>query len=315
MQLYYSHFAITDCYRYAESSIKGKAFQITFEEEPVCGLQQTCIGDQLYPAKAIVIHARSSERAQYVADMIFAAYCLHDAELPFFGRSQISPFSPDSFPNEPEHIYESPKPVYALFLRACLVAAKASFRKNRQYALFKFLLSRQILPIQLMSLDPSHWWPGPFVLNSSEYHIHCAYAIVIAYSILEELGLEIRASAQNPSTINGKWNPVVKSDLENRLIKAGVNLSEKIYWDMRDTPTKIERVRTPKTQAKAEWAYGKIRDAKMEIVDAIAYANWLRSKVSAHKLREFAGSLSYYDATNVQLLARRLLLETLGYWD
>lgn len=44
-----------------------------------------------------------------------------------------------------------------------------------------------------------------------------AQAIIIFYSVIEELGLEIRANRDNPSFINGRWNPVIKNELENRL--------------------------------------------------------------------------------------------------
>ena len=46
--------------------------------------------------------------------------------------------------------------------------------------------------------------------------------------------------------------------------------------------------------------------------DAIARASFLRSRVSSHKLGRKAASLTALDVANVQLLARRLLLEHLG---
>jgi hypothetical protein len=53
----------------------------------------------------------------------------------------------------------------------------------------------------------------------------------------------------------------------------------------------------------------------VSIVDAIAHASWLRSRVSAHKLKyEFARVLSVYDVSNAQFFARRLLLESLRLW-
>jgi hypothetical protein len=52
----------------------------------------------------------------------------------------------------------------------------------------------------------------------------------------------------------------------------------------------------------------------VHIADAIAHASWLRSKVSSHKLKEdLLRALSAYDVTNVQHLARNLILESLGY--
>ena len=165
-----------------------------------------------------------------------------------------------------------------------------------------------------MDLDPHEWWPTRFVFESSEHHVRCAYAIILAYSVLEEISLEMRASREAPSMVGGKWNPKVKKELESRLTQAGIGLSETVLWTIRDTPTKIERTRSLDIRSKARWSNWKVRDSEVEIVDAIAYASWMRSKVSAHRLRELAQSLSYYDVSNIQHLARRLLLEVLGFW-
>jgi len=141
-----------------------------------------------------------------------------------------------------------------------------------------------------------------------------ANAITLGYSVLEELSFDIRASSEIPSTINGRWNPVVKKDLQERLIKGGINISERILWHLRDTPTRIERRRKPPGIQKCEWARFRVRDMYLDVIEAIAYASWLRSKTSAHRLSMLAKSLTIYDVANVQHLARRLLLETLGFW-
>jgi len=70
----------------------------------------------------------------------------------------------------------------------------------------------------------------------------------------------------------------------------------------------------PPVLQKAEWAGYKVRDVYLDIIEAIAYASWLRSKISAHRLSVLAKSLTICDVANVQQLARRLLLETLGFW-
>ena len=114
--------------------------------------------------------------------------------------------------------------------------------------------------------------------------------------------------------IDGKWNPIVKSDLENRLNNSGVDLSERLLWLVRGKPNRIEVKRTPELKSKMRWSTGKVRDAEIEVIDAILYASWLRSKVSSHKTNKLTYSLSPYDVENIQHLARRLLLEALGYW-
>ena len=52
-----------------------------------------------------------------------------------------------------------------------------------------------------------------------------------------------------------------------------------------------------------------------DLVDAISYASWLRSKVASHNTKALTRGLSPYDVVNVQHLARRLLIEVLGIFD
>jgi hypothetical protein len=182
------------------------------------------------------------------------------------------------------------------------------------YALSKLNLSLQIYSLPVIELDPSHSATVPKSPYPSD-HVALAYAIVLANSVLEELGLEIRASQKNPSFRNGEWNPLVRDNLVERLTKAGIDLSEKYLWDLRGGKTALERARRPRIISNAPWATWNVRSGMVEVVDAIAHVDWLRSKVSAHRLKpEFAKVLSAYDAANAQFLARRLLLESAGFW-
>jgi hypothetical protein len=109
-----------------------------------------------------------------------------------------------------------------------------------------------------------------------------ATAIVSAYAAIEELGLTIRASNQNPSRVNGVWNPKVRSELEQRLTDAGIHLSEPFYWNIRGRRTRIEIKRAPEITKLARWAIKNVvRDGQMHISDAIAYASFLRSTISS----------------------------------
>lgn len=316
MKKYFSGYVVTDHTLYPSPPYKGKGFIISFEDEPADAISHfahsTCL------AKAVIINTGSCERAQYVANMIYASDCLLDAELPPFRQTVVRPLDPDSREIGSREQGEVGrrgnilcKPALPL---ACMIAVKASFKKAYQYALFKHLLSHQILSIPFIELDPWYWWPNRFVSNSTEYHVRCAYAIILAYSVLEELSLDLRASREKPGKINGEWNPEVKHELESRLKQAGINLSETFTWIRRDTPTRIERVKPIRLESRAEWAGWKVRDCEIAVIDAIAHVSWLRSRISAHRLGKLAGSLNYYDVTNAQHLARRLLLETLGFW-
>jgi len=140
-------------------------------------------------------------------------------------------------------------------------------------------------------------------------------AIALAYAVLEELGLEVRASRENPSTIKGEWNPVVKADLEGRLRDAGCDLSESFLMLVRGSKTVLERERPHPSPLRAPWAWYSVRDCEVNLLDAIAHISWMRSHVAAHRLKpEFARALSVYDVANAQGLSERLLLDSLRMW-
>ena len=312
MEKYYSNLIILESKQKEGIFCKGRGWQIVLEQNPLCSI----ITDG-EPAKEIIIYAQSKERAEYVANLIIATHCLYTGDLCAYYDRTV-------FQNRAETVEEIAKQlsvgghstlgIYNLPV-ACLISAKASQKKAYQYAIFKYLLSYQAVPIHARDLDPQgDWIPGKVISMFPKEHISYTTAITLCYSVLEELSLDIRASNKEPSMINGKWNPRIKRELEERLISAGIDLSEHLLWTLRDTPTKIERERKPTILQKTEWAYCKVRDVYVNVIDAIAYSSWLRSKVSAHKLSTLSKSLTIYDVANVQHLTRRLLLETLGFW-
>lgn len=314
MLRYYSNLLVLESDQKEGVFCKGRGWQIEFESNPSSNV---VIGPNGKPPKEIVICAQSGDRAQYVANMILAAHCLYCGELSTFDTMPV-------FQNRAQTTDEIAEQLMAGGGRSlsiydlpvsCLIAAKVSQQRAFQYAIFKYLLSCRTVPLGPRSLDPSgDWIPGKAVSELPEDHVLNAYAIILAYSVLEELSFDIRASDKVPSRINGRWNPEVKHNLQERLVKAMINLSDPILWHLRDTPTKIERERQPASLKRTEWAYCKVRDVYLDVIEAVAYASWLRSKVSAHRLSRLAESLTIYDVANVQHLARRLLLERLGFW-
>ena len=196
---------------------------------------------------------------------------------------------------------------------ACLLASKICKKKKYIYALAKYNFSVTLYSQYGVDLEP---WSAPHLPISQhpEDHIAFCHAIIAAYSVLEELGLEVRANHQNPRILNGEWNPKVKKDLEARLEKAGVNLSEKFLWAIRGPKRKLEAKKQIPIYEKMSWSFGPVKDATVDILEAIAYASWLRSKVSSHKTKEITASISPYNVINCQSLARRLILESHGVW-
>ena len=60
-----------------------------------------------------------------------------------------------------------------------------------------------------------------------------------------------------------------------------------------------------------------VRDGQIHITDAIAYASFLRSQIAthSHEDKRFLRVLSVYEVSNTRFLARRLLLESLGFGE
>jgi len=321
MEQYYSRLVTSDYAFYPPPPYRGRGWILTFEDYPKFKTASTSavISGREFPGKSVIIHAKSRDRAQYASDLVFASFILWKGEqIPFVPlRAEVMHIDPSDPRISSLDDADIQGPLYFGTMNiptGCLIARKASYRRANQNAIFKYLLSQDVFPTSQFQLDPSHWFPSKYVFGFSDHHTRCASAVVIAYSVIEEISLEVRASSKRPSFIRGKWNPHVRQELDERLIGAGIDLSDPVPWTLRDTPTRIERLKPPKALIKAEWSGGRVRDVEMEIQDAIAYASWLRSKVSAHRLHEISSALSYYDVSNVQHLARRLLLEKLGFW-
>jgi hypothetical protein len=193
----------------------------------------------------------------------------------------------------------------------CRLAAKASRRKMWQYALAKYHLSQSMYAIHFRDLDPSHAEHEP-LSALPQVHLRLAYAIITAYSVLEDLGVEMRASTQKPSRLpNGQLNPVVRQDVEERLVQAHVNITEPMLWTVRGSRRRLDAKRPIPSRGKYRWSRGWVRDCGVDLVDAIAHVSWLRSTVASHGFKPLLTGLSPYDIVNAQHLARRVLLDVL----
>jgi hypothetical protein len=267
--------------------------------------------------REVVIQAHNYNSAQNAFTMINCAHALSHTEL----LSEIQSVIPKNkkeyeniFPDElSRHHTDTIETSH--FPLACIIAAKASNKRSYKYALAKFRFASELHSVFRVDKDPSsateHLGVSPFISN----HVRYAYSIIASYSTIEEVGLEIRASATNPSLIDGKWNPKVKNDIEKRLKKAGIDPKETFPWDLRGKPTRIEKSKQLPSKGRCSWAKGPyVRDCELEIIDAINVASYLRSKISSHKINSLVTSLNSYDIENVRMLARRLLLGSLGFW-
>jgi hypothetical protein len=272
------------------------------------------IGNKVHIVKEVVIRAKNEVVAQRAADIIHASrLLLEGCNL----SSQLYPgeHAPIFTATDKLKLKAIPWVETASIPLACLVAAKASRKLEYIYALAKIRLSLETFSLPTIQLDPHHSENIP-KSPLPEDHVRMAFSIVTAWSAVEELGFDVRASQKNPSKLpDGSWNPIIKQELESRLTKGHVNLKEPVSWNLRGPRTKIEKEREPSITKKAPWARYQVRDGEMAVIDAINYVSFLRSRVSAHKSdKDMLRVLSPYEVANAQFLVRRLFLEKIGFW-
>jgi hypothetical protein len=271
--------------------------------------------EQSPQAREILIHAKHWPTAQRALNLMFASIHLESGEPPVFESELIAH-------NDTEPVYQfgdiervckgTTLSCMGIPL-ACAIAAKASRNLKYTYAITQYEFSISLYSQHGMDLEP-HYSPHLHISTFPDDHVRFSHAVIAAYAAIENVGLEVRASKKKPSRKGGKWNPVVKKELEARLGAAGIDLGEDILWTVRGPVRKPEKERGVPPGTKEPWAAGMVRDCSIGIVDAIAYSSWFRSRVASHKANELTRAISPYDVINVQHTARRLILESLGFW-
>lgn len=192
-------------------------------------------------------------------------------------------------------------------------------KDNRQYtyALEKYKFSLDLDCFTPHSGNPNcgQIFKNETVIHST--HVHQLVSVVSAYSVIEELGCEIRASQKNPRFLkDGEWNPIVWEETSKRLSRKNVDIERKFTWIIRGDDTAIH-ADIPETFGLPSQAYdGEIvKDKDMHIIEAIQIASWLRNMVASHKFGKYSSFISPYDVHNVQMLARIILMQCLGVWE
>ncbi len=191
---------------------------------------------------------------------------------------------------------------------AAAIARRASQNRRFAYALALYAVSCRCHVNDPMTFEPCNY---PYKSRSETHRDHArfAYAIIAAYSVVEQL----RLTPEPKSFENGNWIPEKRQALEAKLRKAGINLTEPIMWHVRGGRTRLEIARPPKIVKMCPWSYRQLRDCEIEIVDAIADMRSLRSGVAAHDLKQLARLLSVHDVANAQFVARSLILTAMGF--
>lgn len=190
-------------------------------------------------------------------------------------------------------------------------------------SIVKYQLSTEIYSQHYMDLHEVIDWK---TTNFNYIQMRFAYAIITAYSVIEELGLNVNVNVsknRRSKLENGDWNPEVHDDLVQRLKLSNIEIKDDISWMIRGDETEIEKKRPIKITRETEWAdppdyedsfFIKVKDGYVYLPDAINYVSFLRSSISSHSVGDRIMNLSVFDVANAQFLARRLILEKTGLW-
>lgn len=286
--------------------------------------------------RELIIQASTAEHAHSAALLLHASLCLVEGQLVvLFPEMQSRREAPANLTELiAKEAREGYRPVYAEhillrkdrdvllsmpgFVVAAQLAALSSKKVDLQYALLKYYLSVYLVSVDSRDLNQRF---GRHDVRTSPMrvdHVWFAQSIALAYGVIEELGLNVRASDKKPSTIDGQWNPEVKSDLVARLARTGIQNAERpITLCFRGQVTELERKKRPLRIAPTTWfsKRRRNRDVAVPYIDAINWLSRLRSDVSAHKLSKLSFHLTMVDAFNAQTIARRALLAFAGFWD
>tara|TARA_A100000171_G_C2102152_1_gene130292 strand:- start:90 stop:1124 length:1035 start_codon:yes stop_codon:yes gene_type:complete len=201
----------------------------------------------------------------------------------------------------------------------CQILEKIIENKECSYALEKYKVSLELHSFNPSSADPIYGQVFDHYSHQKQTHTRSAFAIISAFSVIEELGLEIRSSAKNPRFLepeNGKWNPKVLNNIEERLKKIGIEANATFDWVFRGEQTEVEKDFKPYFGYDSQWInYGNnVRDKTLSFPEAIHNSSYLRNFIASHKFKELTEFISPYDVFNVQCLARKLIIESLGMW-
>lgn len=270
-------------------------------------------------ALELIINADDELTAQNINSLIYSARLLCNPNVNFTEHNLLEVDKSNQFiaGGRFSEIFKQDE-IFDKMPLACLIASHAS-NGNFQYALEKYKYSLHLDWFTSHSASPMYgkiFYTGEI---SNTLHINSMYAFLCAYTIIEELGLDIRSSAKNPRFVSetNDWNNVVLDDIIKRLSDVKIRADDTISWLIRGKPSPLYDEIKPQFITKAE-CYNPdndVFDLELKIYEAIHYCSYIRNYFLAHKTNNIVKYINLYDIHNIQELARRLLLSTLGVWD
>lgn len=262
-------------------------------------------------ARQLWIKANDFQSANNALSIICHSSCLQDGII----KNYINANMPDQNTNLSNKIGQN-NIIYDMNLqKASKIASKLSLKNNLQYALFKYSLSKLIQNVSAYDIIE---FGGNTRFRETENkldHVMFNACIHHAYSGIEELQLELRASKEKPARINRIKNQDVVNELILRLKEKNIDIENKIMWSFIKNKTKLtDKYPLPEGDIVKAFDRNEISAKEISIIDAIYYSSTLRGKVSTHTIKEESMSVTRVDIGNCQDLLRRLILESIGCW-
>lgn len=274
----------------------------------------------MVPAKEVLILAES----QVIADNVFSL--MHSSSLLAYPDkytikstiglmevkdSQVVDFKESSFGTyftRNEYLYIG-----------VLILLKGWGNPSKLYSIEKYEVSIGLDSFTPHSANPIYGQVFDNFNPSYHYHVIASYAVICAFSIIEEIGLEIRSGAAKQRFIKegekSSWNPVIYNETDNRLKEIGLSASYNFHWVERGAETEVQRDVKPKFGLPVYPDHLEIRDVNVELIEAIHRCSYIRNFIAAHKFQALTQFISPYDVYNVQSVSRLLLIHKLGLWS
>lgn len=194
---------------------------------------------------------------------------------------------------------------------AVALAAYAWGQKKLIYAIHKLARSYETESVTPHSMHPRYGQAFEKHTNEFASHVRSSIAINLAYSAIEELGLTVQASKENPRFLpgnNSEWNPDVLKPFQNRLFRSNIEPDTSIDWITRGEITEIQAF-SGIGEASEFSDGGWIRDSKVSLPYAIQFCEFMRNQLTAHSFKDKTERLGPYEIFNCQNVARFLLLK------
>jgi hypothetical protein len=275
--------------------------------------------------RLLVIHSDDEDEVDNIVHLICAACVVLDGFATRNSRPTMS-FPIDKEPSDLESLFENVFRSTGYFERfvnmdnlpvAAALAAKAWADPRLIYAIHKLAESYETESVTPWSMHPRNGQIFQKHTASFASHVGTSIAINLAYSVIEELGLSIFSSKENPRWLNNQtfeWNPKVLEKLETKLSSIGIGQDEVINWISRGEAT--EALVHPVRETPADFSDGAmVRDVKLSIPDAINRCQYLRNFMTAHAFAKETPLLGPYEVYNVQQVARFLILKRCAIWQ